>query len=211
MGRSCSVRRDRVTVLGVFSATTRDADPPAEPGPSRRPATRAIVRPSTASTAPTSVGDIQPQPAAIAAPPSHAPPAFARLKAEWLDAEASVGASFAFCMTSIWSGVVVRKPTAPSTTTVTSAAHCTCAVKRNATSTTASVASDTYSVGRSARSVSGPAASAPSVMPMPNSASTTVTDDSPKPMTSVVIEARYEYTAKTPAKPKTAVASPSST
>ncbi len=83
---------------------------------------------AAASTAPTSVGDIQPQPAVIAMPPSHAPPALARLKAEWFEAEARVGASLALFMTSIWSGVVVMKPTAPSTTTVTSAAHCTCAV-----------------------------------------------------------------------------------
>lgn len=135
-------------------------------------------------------GELQPQPAAMAAPPSQAPPALARLKAEWLEAEASVGASCAFFMTSIWSGVVVMKPTAPSTTTVTRAAHWMCTVNRKATSTSASAASDPYSVGRSARSVSGPAASAPSVMPMPKRARTRVTEDSPKPITSVVMEAR---------------------
>ncbi len=37
----------------------------------------------------------------MATPPSQAPPALARLKAEWLEAEARVGASFALFMTSI--------------------------------------------------------------------------------------------------------------
>lgn len=159
---------------------------------SSSPAAAAMPSPATASTAPTSIGDVQPQPAAMAAPPSQAPPALARLNAEWLEADARVGASLALFITSICSGVVVMKPTAPRTTTVTRAAAWWCTVKRNATSTIARAASDPYSVGRSARSVSGPAASAPSVMPMPNSARTRVTEDSPKPMTSVVIEARYE-------------------
>lgn len=129
---------------------------------------------------------------ATAAPPAQAPPALARLKAEWLEAEASVGASLAFRMTSIWSGVVVMKPTAPSTTTVTRASHGTWTVKRNATRARTRAASEPYRVGRSARSVSGPAASAPPVMPRPKRARTIVTVESPKPITSVVIEARYE-------------------
>lgn len=126
----------------------------------------------------------------MATPPSQAPPALARLKAEWLEAEASVGAELAFFITSICSGVVVMKPTAPRSTTLTSAAHFTWTVKSNATRTTASAPSEPYTVGRSARSLSGPAASAPSVIPMPKRASTRVTEDSEKPMTSVVIEAR---------------------
>ncbi|GAA1311617.1 hypothetical protein GCM10009647_035590 [Streptomyces sanglieri] len=150
----------------------------------------ATARPATARAAPTGAGEVQPQPAAIAAPPSHAPPALARLNAEWLEADARVGASLALFMTSIWSGVVVMKPTAPSSTTSTGAAHRTWTANGKTARTTASAPSDPYSVGRSARSVSGPAARAPRVMPMPKSASTGVTADSPKPITSVVMAER---------------------
>ncbi len=102
-------------------------------------------------------------------------------------------------------------PTAPSSTTITSAAHVTCTTNGKTARTTASAPSDPYRVGRSARSVSGPAARAPRVMPMPKRARTGVTEDSPKPIAFVVMVERYEYTAKTPAKPKTAVSRPRTT
>ncbi len=150
----------------------------------------ATARPRAARTAPARVGDVQPQPAASTRPPIQAPPALARLKADWLEAAARVGACWALFMTSIWRGVVVRKPTAPMRTTVTSAAHFTWAVKWKAASTRARAASEPYRVGRRARSVSGPAASAPRVIPMPKRARTSGTEPAAKPVTSVIIDAR---------------------
>src|SRR5882757_320371 len=109
---------------------------------SRAPAVRAMARPIAARTAPTRAGEVQPQPAEMARPPSQAPPAFARLKAEWLEAEAKVGACRALFITSICSGVVVRKPTAPSTTIAIGAASLERAAKWKATRTTDNVPSE---------------------------------------------------------------------
>src|SRR5690606_41018011 len=78
------------------------------PSPFIRPPVTARPIPATASAAPTRAREVQPHPADRARPPSQAPPALARLNAEWLEAAAIVGASFALAMSSICTGVVMR-------------------------------------------------------------------------------------------------------
>jgi hypothetical protein len=53
----------------------------------------------------------------------------AKLKAEWLEAAAIVGAFFALAMSSICTGVVTRAPIAPMNTSVTRAGTVLCTVK----------------------------------------------------------------------------------
>ncbi len=123
-------------------------------------------------------------------PPSHAPPALARLKAEWLDAAAIVGASCALAISSICTGVVISELRPPVIVMTISAGTRCPMTKCSVTSAVASSAKPPYRVGRSARSVSGPATSVPSVMPTPNSASTRVVDPSEIPVRLVSIGTR---------------------
>src|SRR5690606_40872380 len=137
-------------------ATAPDAVITSERRPSRfiRPPVTARPSPATARAAPTRAGEVQPHPADRARPPSQAPPALARLNAEWLEAAAIVGASFALAMSSICTGVVMKDPSAPMKVMVTRAGQVLCTVKENVTRAAASRASPAYSVGRRARSVS---------------------------------------------------------
>lgn len=63
-------------------------------------------RPATARAAPPRLGAVQAQSAEMTRPPSQAPAALARLKADWSEAVAIVGASFASITGGISTGVV---------------------------------------------------------------------------------------------------------
>ncbi len=105
-----------------------------------------------ARAAPTSGGEVHPNPASIAAPPRNAPCALARLNAPCTVAEARVGALRAFCRTRVCTVGTMAKPNRPISSTVTAAVHCVRAVTEKAASVRASSTNDAQTLGRSARS-----------------------------------------------------------
>lgn len=148
-------------------------------------AVSASAMPTVVTSAASHGSAVSPAPRAIAALPSHAPSALARLNAPMLRLEARLGASLAWRRIHSCNGATVANIARPSRPVHSTTDQRACCAKPNTTSTAASAASVPSNAPDRRRSASRPPSGLPIAMPTPNTSSTGETIASPKPATRV--------------------------
>ncbi len=114
-------------------------------------------------------------------PPSQAPRELATFDADWIAAEAIVGASPTMSMIRVWIAGPRASENMPAPNSEATARSGVPTVSGNVASTTASATRQPHMVFSGARSDSRPPSTEPAVMPSPTTASSSVTTDGEKP------------------------------